>query len=246
MGFRTGRLPKNERYCSSLPQLSSYPITAVPESKWSWTSGVAQVLDEPSIGKLYPILGNDRLGDCVVAGGAHQLTLHNGMVGKRFVPTEAAVVSLYGELGHGRDNGLSLDVMLQAMMSGVFGGQKIVADCNVDPNNMDQIKKTIQFLGGAMIGFGTTIHSVSDFQQGIPWDDADRPDGGSHCVILTGWDDATQMFDVLTWGGLQKGTYRWFKRFCDEVHAVLTESVSIFDSSTVADMKEAMKSVKTS
>lgn len=244
MPLLTGRLPKNERYCSSLPQLSNYPINAVPEAKWSWTSGVSQALREPSISELYPILGNDRLGDCVVAGGAHQLTLHNGMIGKRFVPSEAEVVALYRKLGHGRDNGLALDTMLQAMMSGVFGGQKIVADCNVDPNNMDQIKKSIQFLGGVMIGFGTTAHSVSDFQQGIPWDDTYRPDGGAHCVILTGWDDATSEWELLTWGGLQKGTYRWFKKFCDEVHAILTESVSIFDSSTVDDMKEAMKSVK--
>lgn len=244
MDFCTGRLPKNERYCSSLPQLSNYPIDAIPEAKWSWTSASSQTLKEPSISKLYPILGNDRLGDCVVAGGAHQLTLHNAMVGKRFVPSEADVVALYSKLGHGRDAGLPLDTMLQAMVGGVFGGQKILADCNVDPSNMDQIKKTIQFLGGAMIGFNTTAHSVSDFQQGIPWDDKYREDGGGHCVILTGWDDAAQEWELLTWGGIQRATYRWSKRYMNEVHGIVTESVSIFDNSTTDQMVEAMKSVQ--
>ncbi len=244
MNLCTGRLPKNELYCSTIPQLSNYPINAVPEPKWSWTTHFAQATGEKSVSKAFPILGNDRLGDCVVAGGGHQLTLHNGMNGELFIPSESEVVALYSKLGHGQDNGLPLSVMLQAMTAGVFGGQKIVANCNVDPNNMDQVKKTIQFLGGAMIGFATTAHSVSDFQQGIPWDDKYREDGGGHCVILTGWDDETQMYELLTWGGLQKATYRWFARYCDEVHAIVTESVSIFDSSTVDDMKQAMLSVK--
>lgn len=246
MTLCTGRLPKDVRYCSSLPQLSNYPINAIPEAKWSWTSGVSQALNEPSISKLYPVLGNDRLGDCTVAGIAHQLTVHNGMVGKLWVPSEADVVALYYKLGHNRDAGLPLSTVLNAAMGGILGGQKIVADCNVDPGNIDQVKKTIQFMGCAYIGFGTTSHSVSDFQQGIPWDDTYRPDGGGHCVVLTGWDDAAQEYELLTWGGLQKATYKWFARYVDEVHAVLTESVSIFDSSTVADMKEAMKSVQSS
>ena len=234
----TGRLPKNEKYCASLPQLSQYPLPA-PLSNWSCTDLVSQNLNQP-IPTLYPIDSNDRLGDCTVAGAAHHITLQAGLVGKQIVPNDSDVVSLYRQLGHGRDNGLELTQVLQAWMSGILGGNKILANCNVDPSNMNSVKQAIQYLGGVYIGFKTTSQSVALFQNHQPWTDAGREDGGGHCVVVTGFDDSTQMLDVLTWGNIQKATYGWWDKYVDECHAILTDDIAVFDSDTVANIQQAM------
>ena len=57
---------------------------------------------------------------------------------------------------------------------------------------------------------------------------------------MTGFDDSTQMLDVLTWGGLQKATYGWWDKYVDECHAILTDDIAIFDSDTVANIQQAM------
>lgn len=181
--------------------------------------------------------------NCTCAGAAHLLTLQNGLTGSRIVPRSADVVSLYRQLGRGGDNGLPLTTVLQAWMSGILGGQKIVANCNVDANNLKSVKQAIQYLGGAYIGFATTSQTIPQFQAKQPWTVTNAREEGGHCVVLTGFDDATKMFDVLTWGGLQKATYAWFEKYCDEVHAVLSDSVAVFDSDTVANIQQAMPSL---
>ena len=203
---------------------------------------MSQNLNQP-ISKLYPIDGNDSLGDCTVAGAAHHITLQAGLVGKTVIPNGSDVVSLYSQLGRGRDNGLELTQVLQAWMSGILGGNKILANCNVDPSNMNSVKQAIQYLGGVYIGFKTTSQSVSLFQNHQPWTDAGSEDGGGHCVVVTGFDDSTQMLDVLTWGGLQKATYGWWDKYVDECHAILTDDIAVFDSDTVANIQQTMPSL---
>lgn len=178
--------------------------------------------------------------NCTVAAAAHHITVQAGLMGRQVIPNSSDVVALYRQLGHGRDNGLELTQVLQPWMSGILGGNKILANCNVDPSNMNSVKQAIQYLGGVYIGFKTTGQSVSLFQNHQPWTDAGRQDGGGHCVVLTGFDDSTQMFDALTWGNIQKATYGWFQKYCDEVHAILTEDIAAFDSDTVANIQQAM------
>lgn len=243
MDFKCGRTPiddEQRKYNSALPQLANYPLPD-PVSQWSGTSVTSQALGGASISSLYPVLGNDQWGNCTCAGAAHQITMQYGAIGQRVIAAETDVNALYFKLGHNRDQGLPLSTVTNAWLSGILGGYKIFADMNVNPSNMKAVKQAIQYLGGAYIGFGTTSHSVSQFQQGQPWDDRYPPDGGGHCVILTDFDDYAQTFKALTWGGIQTATYAWFHKYCDEVHAVPMNPVSQFDQQTNEQIKDAMK-----
>lgn len=246
MTLCTGRLPKDEVYCSALPQLSDFAKKLPdPLSFWSSTDLVKQQTGETSIAKLFPTLGNDKYGDCVVAGGAHMITIHEAFGGKTVIPSEQDVVNLYFHLSGGRDIGLPLTTLLQAWQSGILGGYKILANCNVNVNAKDlkQVKQTIQYFGSAYIGFATTRDTVPQFQSGQPWTVTNSRTAGGHCVVVTDFDDAKGVFKCLTWGGLQTATYEWFDRYVDECHAVVTPQLSAFDSSTVEEIQKLMPSL---
>lgn len=244
MTLFTGRNPKDVAYCSALPNLADFsPQLPEPQKQWSCTDLVAQTLNSKSIGSLFPIMGNDRFGCCVVAGACHMITLHSGLgtPPKTSIASSQDVVNQYFALTGGADNGLPLSTMLQKWMKGAFGHQ-IRANCSVNPSNMKAVKQTIQFLGGAFIGFATTGQTVAEFQNGQPWDVTNSREQGGHCVVLTGFDDEKQELLALTWGGLQRASYAWLERYCDEVHAVISDEITAFDSTTLDVIKAAMPS----
>lgn len=240
-----GRLPKDEAYCASLPQMADFsPSLPDPQSYWSTTDLVAQMTGK-TIAELYPIDGNDSFGDCTVAGAAHFITIATAFAGSAVIPQAKDVIDLYWSLGNGGDNGLPLATVLKAWQRGILGGNKIDASCNVnvDAADLKQVKQAVQFLGGAYIGFATTSDTVPQWQAGKPWTVTNARQKGGHCVVVTGF-RKDGMWEILTWGGLQLATTEWFLKYVDEVHAVVTPSLSAFDSTTVADIKLRMPSLR--
>lgn len=240
MQLLTGRLPRDEAYCSALPQFSDVS-NLIPEPVDQWSSvDLATANMGMKIGDLFPIDGNDRYGDCTIAGLAHFITLLYAMLGKKVIPTAQEVVDLYWHLSRGRDSGLPLTTALSAWMQGVFStNEKINVSFNVKPKNLYAVKQCIQYFGAAYIGFNTSPDSVSRFQQGQPWVES-QFDGGGHCVVATGWDDDKQLFEFLTWGGRQYGTYAFWNHAVDEVHGVVTPMQAVLDNSTVEYLRTLM------
>lgn len=245
MDLKTGRLPKDVAYCASLPQLDDF-TNALPDPLPFWhTTDHVQQLISGDIRSLYPILGNDRYGDCTVAAAAHMITIHEAFGGRQVIATESDVVKLYFKLGNNRDNGLMLSTVLQAWRAGILGGYKIEASCNVNVNAADlkQVKQAIQYMGSVYVGFLTTHDTVPQFQNKQPWTVTGSRTEGGHCVVVTGYDDAKQEFECLTWGGIQRASYAWWRQYVDECHAVVTPQISAFDSSTVAEIQKLMPSL---
>ena len=61
---------------------------------------------------LFPMDGNDTLGDCTIAALAHAQTVYRGLVGKEKILPKQLVVKLYMHLTGGVDSGLNeLDVL---------------------------------------------------------------------------------------------------------------------------------------
>ena len=52
---------------------------------------------------LFPMDGNDTLGDCTIAALAHAMTMFHGMLGKHKIMAKAAVVGAYVHLTGGVD-----------------------------------------------------------------------------------------------------------------------------------------------
>jgi hypothetical protein len=57
--------------------------------------------------KLFPMDGNDTLGDCTVAALAHAITVYRGLVGAEAIMSKQAVVKLYMHLTGGVDSGMN-------------------------------------------------------------------------------------------------------------------------------------------
>src|SRR6266851_3963722 len=95
---RFGKHPPKQDYRTL--RLRSYLTAALPAPPASYDvlAKVYQKLDTQDPTKLFPIDGNDTLGDCTIAGVAHAITTYRGLVGTRNIMAKAAVVKLYMHL----------------------------------------------------------------------------------------------------------------------------------------------------
>jgi hypothetical protein len=176
------------------------------------------------------MLKNDLIGDCTVAGAAHNVMLWTANVSKETfisdeeVVTEYSAVSGYDPETGDNDNGCYLvDVLDRWKEQGLFE-HKIVNYFQVDPQNKDEIMASMYLGGGLCIGIELPM-SAADFKE--MWDvvPGDKIVGG-HCVILVA---ATQdELTCITWGAEQKFTWEFLQTYCDEAFAMI--SPDWFDS----------------
>jgi hypothetical protein len=101
---------------------------------------------------LFPMDGNDSLGDCTIAALAHAITVFNGLVGKNVIMAQQDVVKLYFKLTGGADSGMNeLDVLNYWQSNPVAGGQ-IVAYAKIDVKNHTHIQQAIKISMRAGLG----------------------------------------------------------------------------------------------
>jgi hypothetical protein len=167
---------------------------------------------------LFPMDGNDTLGDCTIAAVAHAITTYRGLIGTKKIMSKQQVVKLYLHLSGGVDSGLvELDVLNYWRRSSV-SGDKILAFAKIDPKNHTHVMQAIQLFGGVYIGFQVQQNCIEDFNARKPWTPGPlTPDG--HAVFATGYDQA--LVTVLTWGNTQQGTWAWWDECVDEAYAIL-------------------------
>ncbi len=167
---------------------------------------------------LFPMDGNDTLGDCTIAALAHAVTTYRGMIGDELVPAKQAVVKLYLHLTGGVDSGLhELDV-LGYWRQHPFSGDKVLAYVSIDPKNHEHVQQAIQMFGGVYLGFQVQQSCIQDFDARKPWTPAPLTNDG-HAVFAVAYD--ANGATVLTWGNTQKGTWAWWDECVDEAYALL-------------------------
>src|SRR5215510_8627220 len=76
---------------------------APPPASWNGLQRVYDKLNINDPAKLFPMDGNDRLGDCTIAGVAHATTIYRGLIGKKSIMSRQSVVKTYMHLTGGRD-----------------------------------------------------------------------------------------------------------------------------------------------
>ncbi len=167
---------------------------------------------------LFPMDGNDTLGDCTIAALAHAETTYRGLIGAKKLMTKQAVIKLYLHLTGGVDTGLvELDVLNYWRKHSV-SGDKIVAFVSIDPKNHTHIAQAIQLFGGVYLGFQVQQNCVEDFNARRPWTPGPLTTDG-HAVFAVGYDPSG--VTVLTWGNTQQGTWAWWDECVDEAYAIL-------------------------
>lgn len=179
---------------------------------------------------LFPLDGNDTLGDCTIAALAHAATTYHGLVGKRNIMTSKAVVKLYMHLTGGIDSGMNELDVLSYWRAHSASGDKILAYAALDRRNHTHVKQAIRLFGGVYLGFQVQQHCLEDFEAHRVWTPGRLTQDG-HAVYAVAYD--AKELTVLTWGNIQKATWAWWDECVDEAYAILPPEAKATDFSGV-------------
>ena len=221
MNYKLGR--KAARHPVGLRWIEHYLVGSNVPTPPKWVAYPGGEWGADSID--WGMLGNDQYGDCTCAGMAH-LFMANAATYKQPIPTfdVNAVTSLYFQLSGGQDSGLvESDVLAYAHASGMWGNT-IAGYAPGNVHNPDILKVIIAEFRAAYLGVSMPAVAMTQFQDGQAWDltngPADDQIEGGHCVTAIGYNP--EVVYVVTWGRVQKVTWRWLARYMEESWAVLT------------------------
>jgi hypothetical protein len=217
-GFRFGKHPPKVDYRTL--RFRSYATEALPRPPLSYNV-LSQVYDKLHVSDpsaLFPMDGNDTLGDCTIAALAHAVTTYRGLIGTKDIMTKQAVVKLYMHLSGGVDSGLNELDVLNYWRKHSVAKDKILAFASVDPKNHSHIQQAIKLFGGVYIGFQVQENCIEDFDARRPWTPGKLTNDG-HAVYAVAYDQ--HGVTVLTWGNTQQATWAWWDECVDEAYAIL-------------------------
>lgn len=217
--YRFGKHPPKTDYRTL--QFKNYltsKIAAPPASYNVLTAGVYPKLKISDPTKLFPMDGNDTLGDCTIAALAHAETVYDGLVGVHKVMAKSAVVKLYMHLTGGVDSGMNELDVLNYWRQNPVSGDKIINYVKIDPKNHTNVQLGIQLFGGVYLGFQVQQNAVQEFDNHQPWTPGPLTNDG-HAVYAVAYD--ANGVTVLTWGNTQLATWAWWDECVDEAYAIL-------------------------
>jgi hypothetical protein len=187
------------------------------------------------------VLGNDRAGDCVLAGAAHE-TMTWGAMGQTHMPPrfdEAAVIKSYSAWtgydprqtdlagNNPTDNGTNMQAAAdrrrkEGLVDANGVPHKIVAYVAVDPNDVQMLYQAVYLFAACGWGFNCPSDVISQFEKGKPWSvhKGQTMDGDGHYVQLVAKRTHLQ---CVTWGWLQGMTLGYVEKYGDEALAYVSE-----------------------
>jgi hypothetical protein len=175
-----------------------------------------------------PMFGNDTVGDCVMAGRAHQtLRFEDIEQGSVLMITDKDVLKEYYKETGGGDTGLvvlnSLKLWRSKGWKVAKKTYKIQAFAQADQSNHDDLLQAIYGDVGIGIGVQLPKDAQKQIQTGQPWDVTTGPGStpgswGGHYVYIPGYTPAGPV--CVTWGRKQQITWAWLDKYCDEAYAI--------------------------
>jgi hypothetical protein len=180
------------------------------------------------------MLANDRYGDCVWAGAAHETMLYNKEAGGTVAFTDANVLADYaavtgfnpGDLA--TDQGTDVqDAAAYRRKTGIVdsAGKRhtIAAYLALDPGNLSHLLTAAYLFSAAGIGLSLPASAFDQAKKAEPWEVVPgSPNEGGHYVPLIGR-LAGGMLVCVSWGGQQLLTESFFQTFCDEAVAYVSK-----------------------
>jgi hypothetical protein len=218
-GFRFGKHPPKVDYRTL--RFASYVTSqlAAPPVSFNVLTRVYKNLKTTDPAKLFPMDGNDTLGDCTIAALAHALTTYRGLVAtKKVIMAQADVTKLYMHLTGGVDSGLNELDVLNYWRQNAVDGDEIMSFVSISPKNHAHVQLAIQLFGGVYLGFQVQQNCQQEFADHKPWTPGPLTTDG-HAVLAVAY-DATGV-TVLTWGNTQQATWAWWDECVDEAYAIL-------------------------
>ena len=217
---RFGRLPPAAEKVVKTLKLKDYLTADLPAATppYNALTRVFAALGTNDVATLFPMDGNDTVGNCTIAALAHASTVFNGLVGVRNVMTAAQCTELYFQLTGGADSGLDCLTVLNYWKAAAVNGEKILGYAAVDVTNKHEVKQAIQLFGGVYVGFQVQMNCVNEFDWNQWWKPGPLTADG-HCPFVIGFDKFS--VQCLTWGGLQHGSWGWWGECVEEAYVIL-------------------------
>jgi len=196
-----------------------------PPASCAWSGKVAS----------WPMMLNDRLGDCAIAGPGHQIEAWTANAGAEFTPTDDQILAAYSAVsgydpatGAGDNGCVELDVLNYWRANGI-AGHKIGAFVALEPRNHQQVQEGLWLFGGVYIGLSLPLsaqnqqvwsapvapwlaHMLPQYQPGS-W--------GGHAVYVVDYDQ--RGLTCVTWGALQRMTWSFLDTYCDEAWGIVSQ-----------------------
>jgi len=216
--FRFGKHPPKVDYRTLNFKTYLTAAVAPPPPSLNVLDTVYKNLSQNDPTKLFPMDGNDTLGDCTIAALAHAITVYRGKIGNLKILPTATIVKLYHHLTGGPDTGLNELDVLNYWRANKVATDEILAYVKVDPRNHTHVQQAIQLFGGVYLGFQVQQNAIADFNAHKPWTPGTLLNEG-HAVYAVAYDQNT--VTVLTWGNTQQGTWGWWDECVDEAYAIL-------------------------
>jgi hypothetical protein len=181
--------------------------------------------------KTWPMMGNDKYGDCTCAAAGHMIEEWTANIGTEKTLPDSAVLAAYNHFSKGNpDAGANmLDVLKYWRKTGI-AGDRIDSFVQLEPHNVMQVKDAVNLFGACYIGVALPDFAVSsgvDFLK-VPWvvppkgavGDAAPNQNNGHCIPAVGYDDRNLY--VVTWGALKMMSWQFYTTYMDEAFAVLS------------------------
>jgi hypothetical protein len=186
--------------------------------------------DEASAVTSWPMYANDRIGDCTIAAAAHMIEAWTaaGDEGGAVAIPEQAVLDAFDQVkvvdpAMGQEGAVELDVLRYWRAQGI-GGHRIGAYARVSVHNRVLVQTAAWLFGGLYIGAQLPLtaqgQDVWDFTGSLTGP-AKPGSWGGHAVDVVRYD--AQGLTVVTWGRLQRLTWNFWDRYCDEAYCILSD-----------------------
>lgn len=229
--FKLGKKPAREGAYSF--KLTRY-LTTLPAAP--------AVFGHQALVTVWGMLGNDRVGDCVFAGAAHETILWNREAGANIPFTTKAVLSDYSAVtGYtpadpSTDQGTDMQAAASyRRKTGIVDGNSsrhtvdaylelpgVSARGGNDRRLLDSIASAAYLFGAVGIGVEFPHSAMDQFDNGQPWDLVPgSPIDGGHYVPLIGRVENGN-FLVITWGKVQEVTPAFLLAYVDEAVAYIS------------------------
>jgi hypothetical protein len=180
---------------------------------------------------------NDTLDDCTCAAIYHARQVWTANIGTMITEPDTDVELLYqyacgwnpkepGEGPGGNEQDVLTFLLKIGAPAGSFGAStnKISAFVEVDPRNIEDVKRTIYACGVAYIGFNVpaSLQLMNPPPKVWQVDPGNSRIVGGHAVVLVGYD--AKFAKVISWGRYYKMTWQFFLTYVDEVYAIADDA----------------------
>jgi hypothetical protein len=185
----------------------------------------------------WPMFANDRYGDCVWAGAAHETMLLNREAGRTVDFTDADVLSDYAVATGFNPNDPATDTGTDMQAAAAYRQRTGIVDSSgarhtiaaylaLAPGNVADLYYGSYLFGAVGIGLELPVSALDQTSAGEAWDVVvGAASEGGHYVPLLGR-RADGLLAVVSWGALQPMTEAFLRQYCDEAVAyVSTESL---------------------